>query len=87
MKALLKKRETPFVYNKYYLQIQNKWVMKMNALTLGLSRKKLIWLLALFIGLSAGFFLSNIYAAFSKNNSTNNINTVISKINTNNSKK
>jgi hypothetical protein len=88
MKSLFKKRETPFTYHKYYTFIQEKWAEKMNVLTAGLSRTKLIYLLVLFTVLTAGYFIYNIYAALSKSNSLQVNNTaVISKIKSINIKK
>ena len=88
MKSLFKKRETAFVYHKYYDFAQAKWARKMDVLTNGLSRRKLICLLVLFVISTAGYFICNIYAAFSKNNTLAVQNTaVIAKIKINNSKK
>lgn len=88
MKPLIKKREEPFVYNKYYLFAQDKWAQKMNSLTGRLSKRSLIYLLVLFTVLEGGYFLYNIYEAFSKRNSEINKKTAtISKIKTINFKK
>jgi hypothetical protein len=88
MKPLVKKREGPFVYNKHYLSVQDKWVRKMESLTDRLSKKALICLLVLFAALEGGYFLYNIYAALSKKNSEINKNPpAISKIKTINFKK
>lgn len=88
MKPLIKKREQPFLYNKYYLSIQDKWAQKMDSLTGRLSKRSLIYLLVLFTILEGGYFLYNIYAAFSKKNSEINKNpATISKIKTINFKK
>lgn len=67
MKSLFIKRDTPFIYNKYYLCAQDRWARKMNALTRGLSKRTLLCLMVLFIALSGGYLLYNIYAAFSSN--------------------
>ena len=48
--------------DKYYRYAQARWARKMNALTEGLSRKTLQWLLVLFIVLSSSYLLYNIYA-------------------------
>ena len=66
MKSLFKKRETPFTYNKHYLGVQKKWAEKMSGLTEGCSKKKLILLLIVFIVISAGYLLYNIYTVFSE---------------------
>lgn len=88
MKQLIKKREEPFIYNKYYLSAQDKWVQKMESLTGRLSKRAIIYLLVLFTVLEGGYFLYNIYAAFSKKNSEINKNpAAISKIKTINFKK
>lgn len=68
MKRILKKRDAPPVCHKYCLLVQDKWARQMTGLTQGLTKKKLICFLLVFIVLSAGFFLYNIYAVFSKNN-------------------
>ncbi|WP_269235586.1 hypothetical protein [Flavobacterium flavigenum] len=65
MKSLFKKREIPFEYNKHYLSAQKKWAEKMSSLAEGCSKKKLIFLLGLFVLLSAGYLLYNLYNAFS----------------------
>lgn len=64
MKSMFKKKETPFVYNKYYTAAQHKWTQKMSSLTGGLSRRKLLLLLVLFTVLTASYFLYNIYDSF-----------------------
>lgn len=88
MKPLIKKREEPFIYSKYYLSAQDKWGQKMESLTGKLSKRVLIYLLVLFTILEGGYFLYNIYAAFSKKNSEINKNPAsISKIKTINFKK
>ncbi|WP_433763736.1 hypothetical protein [Flavobacterium ginsenosidimutans] len=88
MKPLIKKREEPFIYNKYYLSAQEKWVRKMEYLTDRLSRRALIYLLFLYAFLQGGYFLYNIYAECSQKNSEINKNPVaISKIKTINFKK
>ncbi len=88
MKSLFKKRETPFTYHKYYTFMQEKWAKKMNVMTDGLSRTKLIYLLVLFTALTTSYFIYNIYAALSKSNSLQVNNTaVISKIKSINIKK
>ncbi|MCC9020441.1 hypothetical protein [Flavobacterium lipolyticum] len=66
MKSMFRKKETPFVYNKYYTAAQHKWTQKMSSLTEGLSRRKLILLLVFFTALSAGYFLYNIYDSFTE---------------------
>jgi len=68
MKQLFKKQETPFTYHKYYTFVQCKWAEKMSVLTGALSSRKLIYLLVLFTILTTGYFVYNIYAAFSKEN-------------------
>ena len=88
MKSLFKKRETPFTYYKYYTFMQEKWAEKMNVMTCGLSKAKLMYLLVLFTVLTAGYFIYNIYTALSKSNSLQVNNTaVISKIKSINIKK
>ena len=88
MKPLIKKREGPFIYNKHYLSAQDKWVQKMESLTGRLSKRAIIYLLVLFTVLEGGYFVYNIYAAFSKKNCEINKNPeTISKINTINFKK
>ncbi|WP_263361216.1 hypothetical protein [Flavobacterium collinsii] len=67
MKSLFKKKETPFVYHKYYTAAQHKWTQKMSNLTKGLSRRKLLLLLVFFTALSVGYFLYNIYDSFTEN--------------------
>lgn len=57
MKPLIKKREEPFIYNKYYLSAQDKWVQKMKFLTGRLSKRAIIYLLVLFTVLEGGYFL------------------------------
>ncbi|AYN03568.1 hypothetical protein [Flavobacterium sp. 140616W15] len=64
MKSLFRKKEIPFVYNKYYTAAQHKWTEKMSRLTQGLSRRKLLLLLVLFTALTTGYFLYNIYNSF-----------------------
>jgi zona occludens toxin (predicted ATPase) len=64
MKSLFRKKQTPFVYNKYYTAVQHKWTQKMSSLTQGLSKRKLLLLLVFFTALSAGYFLYNIYDSF-----------------------
>lgn len=66
MKSLFTKRETSFSYNWHYLLLQKKWADKMSRLTEGASRRKLIFLLVLFIALSAGYLLFNIYKVFAE---------------------
>lgn len=63
MKSLFKKREAPFVYNRYYLFVQEKWVRKMEVLTQGFSNKQLILFLVLFIAFSSAYFLFIVYEA------------------------
>lgn len=88
MKSLIKKREQPFIYSKYYLSAQDKWVQKMESLTGKLSKRVLIYLLVLFTLLEGGYFVYNIYVAFSKKNSEINKNPAsVSKIKTINFKK
>lgn len=88
MKQLFKKQETPFTYHKYYTFVQNKWAEKMSVLTSGISSRKLIYLLGLFTILTTGYFVYNIYTAFSKENAMPLKNTaVISKIKTEQTKK
>lgn len=88
MRSLFTKRETPFVYNKYYLSAQDKWAKKMKSITTGLSKRTLIYLLILFVVLTTGFFVVNIYEAFSKIDLNSEIKTIkssknhFSKINT-----
>jgi type IV secretory pathway TrbF-like protein len=65
MKSLLKKREIAFTYHRHYLSAQKKWSEKMSSLAEGCSKRKLIFLLSLFVILSAGYLLYNIYNAFS----------------------
>lgn len=66
MKSLFKKRETAFTYHKHYLSAQKKWSEKMSSLAEGCSKRKLIFLLGLFVLLSAGYLLYNLYNAFSE---------------------
>ena len=66
MKQLLIKQKTSSVCHKHLLWMQDKWAQKMTELTQELSRTKLICFLFLFVVLSAGFLLYNIYEAFSK---------------------
>ncbi|MDQ8013179.1 MAG: hypothetical protein REI96_12065 [Flavobacterium nitrogenifigens] len=66
MKSLFKKREIPFAYNRHYLSAQKKWSEKMSSLSEGCSKGKLIFLLGLFVMLSASYLLYNIYNAFSE---------------------
>ncbi|MFC0776875.1 hypothetical protein [Flavobacterium sp. HJSW_4] len=66
MKSLFKKREIPFAYNRHYLSAQKKWSEKMSSLAEGCSKRKLIFLLGLFVMLSASYLLYNIYNAFSE---------------------
>lgn len=66
MKSLFKKRETPFTYNKHYLSVKKKWAEKMSGLAEGCSKRKLIFLLSLFVILSAGYLIYNLYNAFSE---------------------
>ncbi|MFC4478945.1 hypothetical protein [Flavobacterium chungangensis] len=65
MKSLFKKRETPFTYHRHYLSVQKKWSEKMSGLAEGCSKRKLIFLLSLFVILSAGYLIYNLYNAFS----------------------
>lgn len=67
MKSLFRKKETPFVYHKYYTAAQHKWTQKMSSLTQGLSRRKLLLLLVFFTASAAGYFLYNIYDSFTEN--------------------
>lgn len=88
MKPLFKKREEPFIYNKYYLFLQEKWAQKMDSLTMRLSKRTLVYMLVMFTVLEGGYFLYNIYAVFSKKNSEMNKNAAtVSKIKTINFKK
>lgn len=64
MKAFFKKRETPFVYSRFYLYAKKWWAEKMARLTEGRSRKQLIFLLVLFTVLASGYFLYTIYKSF-----------------------
>lgn len=66
MKSLFKKKETPFVYHKYYTAAQHKWTQKMSSLTQGLSKRKLLLLLFFFTASAAGYFLYNIYDSFTE---------------------
>ncbi|UUF12572.1 MULTISPECIES: hypothetical protein [Flavobacterium] len=65
MKSLFKKREIPFTYHRHYLSAQKKWSEKMSGLAEGCSKRKLIFLLSLFVILSAGYLIYNLYNAFS----------------------
>lgn len=65
MKSLFKKRETAFTYHRHYLSAQKKWSEKMSRLAEGCSKRKLIFLLGLFVILSAGYLVYNLYNAFS----------------------
>ncbi|PAM95117.1 hypothetical protein B4N84_07475 [Flavobacterium sp. IR1] len=65
MKSLFKKRETAFTYHRHYLSAQKRWSEKMSSLAEGCSKRKLIFLLGLFVFLSAGYLLYNLYDAFS----------------------
>lgn len=65
MKTFFKKQQTSFVYSRFYLSMQKKWAEKMSSLTEGFSKRKLIFFLALFTVLTAGYFLYNIYSVFS----------------------
>lgn len=66
MKSLFKKNEIPFTYHRHYLSVQKKWSEKMSIMAKGCSKRKLIFLLSLFIIISAGYHLYNIYNAFSE---------------------
>jgi hypothetical protein len=65
MKSLFKKRETAFTYHRHYLSAQKRWSEKMSSLAEGCSKRKLIFLLGLFVILSAGYLIYNLYNAFS----------------------
>lgn len=65
MKSLFKKREIPFTYHRHYLSAQKRWSEKMSSLAEGCSKRKLIFLLSLFVILSAGYLIYNLYNAFS----------------------
>ncbi len=68
MKEGKKKQDVPSICHMYCLLVQDKWAKKMSGLTKELSKKKVICFLFVFVVLSAGFFLYNIYAVFSQNN-------------------
>lgn len=87
MKSLFKKRESAFVYHKYYHIAQAKWAQKMDVLINDLSRRKLICLLVLFTILTGSYLIYNIFSAFNKSDSRGQNTTVISKIKVNNFKK
>ena len=80
MKSLFKKQETAFVYDKYYYLAQAKWSQKMDGLINGLSRRKLICVLVLFTLFTTGYFIYNIYAAFTKSTTLAIQNTATIKI-------
>lgn len=65
MKPASDKHGLLFLFDKYYLLFQHKWVRKMNALTAGRSRSTLICLLVFFVLSAAGYLIWNIYASFS----------------------
>lgn len=64
MKRALKRKGLFFLFDKYWVNVRDRWAQKMNALTQGLSRGTLICLLVLFILSAAGYFIWNIYASF-----------------------
>ncbi|WP_433836311.1 hypothetical protein [Flavobacterium anhuiense] len=66
MKSLFKKRTEPVVYNKFYLLAQKRWAEKMSGFTDGLSKRELILALLLFMVLTSGILISNLYRAFYK---------------------
>jgi hypothetical protein len=87
MKMLLKKRDEPFVYPDYYLQLQNWWAGRMSELTSGLSKTKLICMLILFIVLTGSYFIYNICATMSADDPVIKNTAAISKVKTINLKK
>jgi hypothetical protein len=84
---LFKKREQPFAYPDYYLQLQNWWVARMSNLTRDLSKTKLISLLIGFVVLTAGYLIYNICAELLRDNSPSKNTPAISKVKTINQKK
>jgi hypothetical protein len=64
MWRLFKKNNEIRISPKYYLLIQDKWVKKMNLLTSDLSRRSLVIYLSLFIIITGGFSIYNVYNGF-----------------------
>ena len=80
MKTLFKKRDEPYIYPNYYIQMQRWWVIRMTTFTAGLSKTKLIIILILFVFLTVSYLTYNICKAFSGDNSSIKNTSVISKV-------
>lgn len=87
MKSLFNKQSEPFVYHKYYLLLQEKWAVKMNSLSAGMSRRKLICALVLFTLLCSGYLIYNMYRSFAKSAEESHRVSSVSKIKSINQKK
>ena len=80
MKAIFKKRDEPYIYPEYYMQLQKWWVERMTNLTAGLSKTKLIIFLILFVFLAVSYLTYNICTAVSGDTSSIKNTSVISKV-------
>lgn len=65
MKPLFNKNPIQVFFDRYYQFVQHLWVLKMNALTKGLSKKKLAYGLMVFIVISGSVFIYKIAQVFS----------------------
>ncbi|WP_281631543.1 hypothetical protein [Flavobacterium luteolum] len=80
MKSLFNKQSEPFVYHKYYLLLQEKWAVKMNSLSAGMSRRKLICALVLFTLLCSGYLIYILYTSLKKSPEKSQSVSYVSKI-------
>lgn len=65
MKQLFKKDKEILINPKYYLLLQDKWSKKMSRLSADLSKQSMVFYLILFIVISAGICIYNVYNGFS----------------------
>ncbi|SHH93245.1 hypothetical protein SAMN05444671_4353 [Flavobacterium sp. CF108] len=62
---LFRKNREIRISPKYYLLLQDKWAKKMSVLTSDLSKQSLVFYLILFILITGGISLYNVYSGFS----------------------
>lgn len=70
MWSVFKKQREIRISQKYYLIAQNKWAIKMGALTSNLSKKSLIFFLILFVVITGTIFIYNACKGFLSMNSS-----------------
>lgn len=65
MRQLFKRDKEIRINPKFYLLIQDKWSKKMSALSADLSKQSMVFYLILFIVVSGGVCIYNVYSGFS----------------------